>query len=81
MPTTIYAGGESSGDAKSLHAMRAAAAASLAGGLIAATGRPHTLRQALHVYQDVYWALWPEHGHARYEAWAKDENRYEKTYE
>jgi hypothetical protein len=80
MPETIFGGAESSSDVRAVHAARASAAASLAGGLIAASGRAHTLREAVHIYQDVYWALWPEHGHPRYEAWARDENRYEKTY-
>lgn len=56
------------------------AAASLAGGIIAASGRAYSLEQAMEILRDVHFALFPEPGHGSYDVWAKDPNRFKKTY-
>lgn len=55
-----------------LAAARQGVAASLAGGIIAASGRPHSIADALALHQAVYFALYPEPNNGRYQAWAKD---------
>ncbi len=45
-------------------------AASLAGGIIASSGLPHTVPQALEVFADVFWTLYPDRGSEHYDAWA-----------
>jgi hypothetical protein len=57
---------------QTLAATRSAAAASLAGGIIAASGRPHSLKEAMEVWHGCYCALFPHPGNGRYEMWAKD---------
>ena len=64
-----------------LRATREAAAAALAGGMIAATGRPHSLEEALAVHTAAYHALFPNEGSARYERWKAEEDRLTKVYE
>jgi hypothetical protein len=54
-----------------LAAMRSAAAASLAGGIIAASGRPWSIEEALILARDVDFAIYPDPGHAEYEEWKK----------
>lgn len=51
-----------------ISALRTAAAASLAGGIIAASGRPHSLQEAIEVQNKVYWAMFPDPSHGRYQA-------------
>ena len=45
--------------------------ATLAAGIIAASGRPHSIAEALALRDDVYWALYPEPGNGAYETGAK----------
>jgi hypothetical protein len=54
-----------------LAATRSAAAASLAGGIIAASGRPWSIEQALFLARDVAFAVYPHPGDAAYEEWKK----------
>ncbi|HEY7977574.1 MAG TPA: hypothetical protein VID67_05215 [Rhizomicrobium sp.] len=54
-----------------LAAMRSTAAASLAGGIIAASGRPWSIEEALILARDVDFAIYPDPGHSAYEAWKK----------
>ncbi|MFI4933460.1 MAG: hypothetical protein ACHP7N_02470 [Caulobacterales bacterium] len=61
-------------------AAKRAAAASLAGGIIAASGRQHSLKEALEVLSDVQNAMFPEHGSGHYQAWAANEDRFHKVY-
>ena len=63
-----------------ISATQRAAAASLAGGIIAASGRPHTLKEALEVLSDVHNALFPVPGNGHYERWKSDEGRLDKRY-
>jgi hypothetical protein len=56
--------------AQVLIASRQAVAASLAGAIIASAGRPHSIGEALEVFRDVYWAIYPEPSHGNYQAWA-----------
>jgi hypothetical protein len=73
-------GGNAQTASLTLHATRNAAAASLAGGMIAATGRPHSLEEALAVYNAAYFAMFPSEGNGRYEAWKAEEDRLTKVY-
>lgn len=61
--------------------MKEAAAAALAGGIIANLGRPVTLREALDIKQRVRFGMFPAHGYGTYEAWAQDPNRFDKLFE
>ncbi len=61
-------------------ASKNAAAASLAGGLIAASGRPHSLEEAMAVFTEVCFAMDPHPGHGRYKAWAQNPDRFKKVY-
>jgi hypothetical protein len=49
-------------------ASKAAAAAALAGGMIAASGRPHSIEEAMELYQNVYHVMFPSPGHGSYQA-------------
>ena len=56
-----------------LHATRQAAAASLAAGIIAASGRPHSLVEAGEIYLDAYHLLFRNADDPLYRQWlAKD---------
>ena len=59
-------------DARLLAVTRTAAAASLAGGIIAASGRPFSLEEALAVLADVQFSLFAEPGHGRYDDWKRN---------
>ena len=54
-----------------LAATKVQTAATLAAGIIAASGRPHSIAEALALKDDIYWALYPEQDSGRYEEWAK----------
>jgi hypothetical protein len=66
--------------AQTLAASKAAAAAALAGGLIAASGRPHTLEEALTVLSEVHHGMFPAPGSGRFDKWASDDGRFSKIY-
>lgn len=70
----------SENDIQLLAATQHAAAAALAGGIIAASGRPHSVREALELQRSVFYALFPHGGHGRYEQWAKDPDNLNKTH-
>lgn len=63
------------GETQLVSAIRSAVAASLAGSIIAASGRPHSIKEALEVVNNVHHAMYPNAGSGRYQAWAekKDE--------
>jgi hypothetical protein len=46
-------------DSMLLNAVRRSAAASLAGGIIAASGRPHSAQEAIAVFRDVQKIMFP----------------------
>lgn len=52
-----------------IRATREAAAASLAGGIIAASGRPHSPEQAKAVFNDVFWTLFPSPSNGDFNLW------------
>jgi hypothetical protein len=54
-----------------LAAMRSSVAASLAGGIMAASRRPWSIEQALILARDVEYAVYPAPGSAPYEEWKK----------
>jgi hypothetical protein len=54
---------------RTANASRSAAAAALAGGIIAASGRPHSIAEAIELYQNVHFALFPEPNRASYREW------------
>jgi hypothetical protein len=54
-----------------LAAVRSSVAASLAGGIMAASGRPWSIEQALVLARDVEFAVYPNAGDAGYEEWKK----------
>ncbi|MBN9219238.1 MAG: hypothetical protein J0I79_14900 [Mesorhizobium sp.] len=66
--------------AKQTAATQAAAAASLAGGIIAASGRPWTMEEAISVYHDAFFSMFPQPGHGRYDMW-KNQFTGSKKYE
>ena len=55
--------------AKTTAAIRRATSASIAGGMIAAAGRPHSIAEALQLLADVHFSLWPKPGNTRYDEW------------
>jgi hypothetical protein len=67
--------------AQILAATKSAAAASLAGGIISASGRPYSLADAMEVYSDCYHALHPDPGNGRYKAFKEDPQRMSKLRE
>ncbi len=46
-------------------------AATLAAGIIAASGRPHSIEEAIALAHNIHFAIHPAPGYGRYEAWAK----------
>ena len=46
-------------------------AATLAAAVISSASRPHSVREAVQVYYDVYWSLYPRPGMGHYQAWQK----------
>jgi hypothetical protein len=65
--------------AQLIAATKVAAAASLAGGMIAASGRPWSLKEALELLHHCDYAIFRHSdGHAM--AWAADPNRLERIY-
>jgi len=55
--------------------METAAASALAGGIMAAAGRPYSIREAMDLMFSCQHALFPKHGNGSYQQWAatKDE--------
>jgi hypothetical protein len=54
-----------------LNATKWAAACSLAGGMIAASKRPHSMAEAHEVALSCYFTLFPNIGLGRYDMWSK----------
>jgi hypothetical protein len=66
----------SSAENQIIAAVRSSAAASLAGGIIAASGRPWSVGQAMGLLTDVSFVMHPVPGDGHYEAWkAKKDER------
>jgi hypothetical protein len=65
----------SSAENQIIASVRSSAAASLAGGIIAASGRPWSLAEAMSLLVDVGFAMHPAPGDGHYESWKtrKDE--------
>ena len=54
-----------------LEATKHQAVASLAAGIIAASGRPWSIQQALDLKTDIYFAMYPSPNSGAFTAWAK----------
>jgi hypothetical protein len=71
----------SSAENQIIASVRSSAAASLAGGIIAASGRPWSLSPAMGLLTDVNFAMHPVPGDGHYEAWkAKKDERLNKVH-
>jgi len=55
-----------------LTATKTSAAASLAAGMIAASGRPHSVQEALELVHSIKFALYPTPNNDAYKQWAKE---------
>jgi hypothetical protein len=69
---------------KLILATRQSAAAQIAGAMIISSGKPHSLEEAMQIYTDVLYTLFPQQGQDRYEEWARGRGivpgvRYQKT--
>jgi len=64
--------------AEMLEATRAAAAASIAAGLISASGRAHSVGEAVKLLRDVQWSLWPNERYGAYQEWKKNFREHEE---
>lgn len=54
---------------------KSSVAASLAGGIIAASGKPHSVEEALSVFNDVYWTMYPQPNNGRFVTWQNGQLR------
>ena len=66
-------------DAKAFRMLQNIVAASLAGGMIAASGRPHTPQEALNLFRTLHNALYPSPNNSHYKEWAKDRDAHMRT--
>jgi hypothetical protein len=57
-----------------IQATRLAAAASIAGGMIAASQRPHSVQEASELTTSCFFQLFPAPGHGRYDSWKNSNN-------
>ena len=60
--------------ATGVQATKLNAAATLAAALIAASGRPHSVDEALQLVRDFQWSLWPSPNNGAYQNWKKNFN-------
>ena len=60
-----------------VHVTRLAAAASIAGGLIAASQRPHSVQEAAELTTSCFFQLFPTPGNGRYDSWKNSNNANE----
>jgi hypothetical protein len=67
-------------DTQLLAATRQAACASLAGGMIAASGRPWSLKEAMELMNHVHFTIFPSPAHGSYQSWQKDADRLVRVY-
>jgi hypothetical protein len=51
--------------------MKSQTATTLAAGIIAASGRPHSIVEAMALVQDIHFATYPAPGYGAYKEWAK----------
>ena len=59
-----------------LHSTNRAAAASLAGGIIAASGRPYSVGEAMELLQTVSFTMNPAPNYGNYQAWAAEKDAH-----
>lgn len=57
-----------------IETMRQSVAATLAAAIITSAGRPHSIAEALNVWRDVQFAIYPAHGNSRYREWKEKAN-------
>lgn len=57
--------------AQLVEATKYQAAATLAAGIIAASGRPHSIEEAMAVAHNIHFAIHPAPGFGHYQEWAK----------
>jgi hypothetical protein len=60
-----------------INVTRLAAAASIAGGLIAASQRPHSVQEAAELTTNCFFQLFPAPGNGRYDSWKNSNNANE----
>jgi hypothetical protein len=56
---------------KLVAAVQTNAAATLAAAIITASGRAHSVSEAVKVLHDIQFSLWPLYGHGVYDNWKK----------
>jgi hypothetical protein len=56
---------------KLVSATQTNAAASIASAIITASGRPHSVEEALNILRDIHFSLFPAPGNGIYEQWKK----------
>lgn len=67
---------EFSGEHATLHALlRQHNATTLAAAIIAASGRPHSIEQALEIVKDIEFSLYPAPAYGAYREWEKTKNQ------
>jgi hypothetical protein len=54
--------------------LQTTAAATLTAALIGAAGRPHSVDEAMRLFQDVHFSLFPQANHGAYQAWQKNKD-------
>ncbi len=59
-------------NAQMLEATKTAAAATIAAALISASGRTHSVGEAVSLLRDVHWSIWPNPSHGAYKEWHKN---------
>ncbi len=50
-------------------------AATLAAAIVTARAKPVSIEQLLQIQRDVFFALYPAHGHGAYQAWAMERDK------
>ena len=59
----------SSAETQIINATHRSAAAAIAGGIIAASGRPWAISEAMSLLTDINFVMYPASGEGHYEAW------------
>jgi hypothetical protein len=54
-----------------IHEMRQQKSATIAAAIVSASGKPHSIEQALGIMDDVHWAMYPDPTKGAYTEWAK----------
>ena len=66
--------------AQMLEATKTSAAATIAAALISASGRPHSVGEAVSLVRDVHWSMWPTPSHGAYKEWHKNFSLLQRFY-